>query len=189
MPRSERSARPAETYGASNADRSFAAIQPNPFDLSGDVLNVGRWDADPFRRKESSLGVENPDSLKNMEPPNSGELQHQSPKDMTVADSGYHSGLPTDCNTLHGQAFVDDDCASIGTDGWSSALPSSDKRLLETQFARGMFNSMSAKALERLSTSKDTIIDLIYCFAAMIGKRAKSSTEKGAASFVRHGRT
>lgn len=115
-------------------------------------------------------------------------LEHPVPKDMTIADSGYDSGLPTCPKTICGQGSVDDDCASLVSDGWSSTLPSPDKHVLEGQFARGLFNSISARARQKLCTSSDIVTELLQCFAIMIGKQARSTTEKGAASFVRHGR-
>lgn len=115
-------------------------------------------------------------------------LEHPLSKDMTITDSGYDSGFPTYPKTRCEQGFVKDDCASIVSDGYSSALPSSDKRVLEGQFARELFNSISVKAREKVCTSRDTVTDLLQCFAVMISKQARSITEKGAASFVRHGR-
>ncbi|KAM0721977.1 hypothetical protein Q7P37_002903 [Cladosporium fusiforme] len=120
--------------------------------------------------------------------PNADNPQHLNAEEMTVADSGYQSGLPTEWHSVCERGAPDDDSASVATDGWASGLPNSDKRLLEAQFARELFNGIGTKAQERIPTRAEMVVNLIYCFAVMIGKRACSNTEKGAASFVRHGR-
>lgn len=122
-------------------------------------------------------------------PSDSDSMSFQLLDGMTFADSGYSSGgLPTERNTTCEQTVLGDDCASIATDGLPSALPDSDKYLLESQFARELFNRLDIRAREQLATNEEKVGDLIQCFAVMIGRRASSSTEKIAASFVRHRR-
>lgn len=122
-------------------------------------------------------------------PSDSESMSYQLLGGMTFADSGYSSGgFPTERNTTCEQTIVDDDCASIATDGLPSALPGSDKYLLESQFARALFNRLNIRAREQLVMNEEKVGDLIQCFAVMIGRRASSSIEKIGASFVRRRR-
>jgi hypothetical protein len=107
---------------------------------------------------------------------------------ITTADSGYHSGPRTSCTNAGDGGVPDDDADSVVTDGWPSSLPRQDKYLLEAEFAREIFNRSSAKTRERFAERGETVKDLLYSFSVMIGRRASSAAERGAASFVRRGR-
>ena len=107
---------------------------------------------------------------------------------MTTADSGYHSGARTNCMDLEDGGDLDDDAASIATNGWPSVLPRQDRYLLEAEFAREMFNRSSMPTREHFAEHGQTVMDLLYSFSVMIGGRASSVAERGAASFVRRGR-
>jgi hypothetical protein len=107
---------------------------------------------------------------------------------MTAADSGYNSGRRYSCTQLGEGGLIDTDTDSITTNGWSSLLPTQDKYLLETEFAREMFNRSSASTREQFAEQGEMVMDLLYSFSVMIGGRASSVAEKGAASFVRRGR-
>ena len=60
--------------------------------------------------------------------------------------------------------------------------------MLEVEFAREMFNRSSARTREQFGERGQKIKDLLYSFSVMIGGRASSVAERGAASFVRRGR-
>lgn len=107
---------------------------------------------------------------------------------MTTADSGYHSGARTSCMDVEGGGDLDDDAASIATNGSPSLLPRQDRYLLEAEFAREMFNRSSASTRGQFAEHGQTVMDLLYSFSVMIGGRASSIAERGAASFVRRGR-
>jgi hypothetical protein len=107
---------------------------------------------------------------------------------MTTADSGYQSRPRTSCTNAGQGGIPDDDADSVITDGWPSSLPRQDKYLLEAEFAREMFNRSSAQTREQFAERGETVKDLLYSFSVMIGGRASSAAERGAASFVRRGR-
>jgi hypothetical protein len=107
---------------------------------------------------------------------------------MTTVDSGYHSGTRYSCTNLGDGDLIDNDNDSVVTDGWPNSLPRQDKYMLEAEFAREMFNRSSAQTREQFSERGQTVTDLLYSFSVMIGGRASSAAERGAASFVRRGR-
>lgn len=107
---------------------------------------------------------------------------------MNTADSGYQSGTRASCTNVGEGEFLDDDADSVVTNEWPSSLPRQDKYLLEAEFAREMFNRSSANTREQFAERKETVMDLLYSFSVMIGGRATSVAERGAASFVRRGR-
>jgi hypothetical protein len=107
---------------------------------------------------------------------------------ITTADSGYQSGPRTSCTNAGEGGVPDDDADSVVTDGWPSSLPKQDKYLLEAEFAREMFNRSSAQTREQFAERGEKVKDLLYSFSVMIGGRASSIAERGAASFVRRGR-
>jgi hypothetical protein len=106
----------------------------------------------------------------------------------TTADSGYHSGTRNSCTNLGEGGSNDSDTDSVVTDGWPSSLPRQDKYMLEAEFAREIFNRSSARTREQLVKRGQTVKDLLYSFSVMMWGRATSVAERGAASFVRHGR-
>jgi hypothetical protein len=106
----------------------------------------------------------------------------------TTADSGYHSGTRNSCVNLGEGDPNDNDTDSVVTDGWPSSLPRQDKYMLEAEFAREIFNRSSARTREQFVKRGQTVKDLLYSFSVMIWGRATSVAERGAASFVRHGR-
>jgi len=107
---------------------------------------------------------------------------------MTTADSGYNSGARTSCMDLEGDGDLDDDTASVATNGWPSVLPRQDKYLLEAEFARELFNRSSIPSREQFVEHGQAVMELLHSFSVMIGGRASSIAERGAASFVRRGR-
>jgi hypothetical protein len=107
---------------------------------------------------------------------------------VTTTDSGYHSETRNSrTNSCEGN-LIDDDTDSVVTDGWPSSLPRQDKYMLEADFAREIFNRSSAKTREQIIKRGQTVKDLLHSFSAMMWGRATSVAERGAASFVRHGR-
>jgi len=106
----------------------------------------------------------------------------------TAADSGYHSGTRYSCTNPGKEDLIDNDTDSVVTDGWPSSLPKQDKYLLEAEFAREMFNRSSVRTRDRFGEREQKVMDLLYSFSVMIGGRASSAAERGAASFVRRGR-
>jgi hypothetical protein len=107
---------------------------------------------------------------------------------VTTTDSGYHSGTRNSRkNSCEGNP-IDNDTDSVVTDGWPSSLPWQDKHMLEAEFAREIFNRSSARTREQFVKRGQTVKDLLYSFSVMIWGRATSVAERGAASFVRHGR-
>lgn len=107
---------------------------------------------------------------------------------MTTADSGYHSGTRNSCTNPGGEHVIDNDTDSVVTDVWPSSLLRQDRYMLEAEFAREMFNRSSVQTRERFAKRGETVMDLLYSFSVMIGGRASSAAERGAASFVRRGR-
>jgi hypothetical protein len=107
---------------------------------------------------------------------------------MRAADSGYHSGTRYSCTNFGDGNPIDNDTDSVATDGWPSSLPKQDKYMLEAEFAREMFNRSSAKTRGQFAERAEMVMDLLYSFSVMIGGRASSAAERGAASFVRRGR-
>ena len=107
----------------------------------------------------------------------------------TTADSGYHSGTRNSCTNLGEGGPNDNDTDSVVTDGWPSPLPWwQDKYMLEAEFAREIINCSSAGTREQFVKRGQTVVDLLYSFSVMMWRRATSVAERGAASFVRHGR-
>jgi hypothetical protein len=107
---------------------------------------------------------------------------------ITAIDSGYRSGTRYSCTNPGEGNLIDTDTDSVATDGWPSSLPRQDKYMLEAEFAREMFNRSSVQTRERFAERGETVMDLLYSFSVMIGGRASSAAERGAASFVRRGR-
>lgn len=107
---------------------------------------------------------------------------------MTTADSGYQSGPRTSCTNVGEDGVLDDDADSVVTDGWPSSFPRQDKYMLEAEFAREIFNRSSARTREQFVKRGQTVKDLLYSFSVMMWGRATTVAERGAASFVRHGR-
>lgn len=64
----------------------------------------------------------------------------------------------------------------------------SSQRVLEAQFARELYNRARAVLREQFCKDGETVISLLQGFGVLVGKRASSTTERGAASFVRHSR-
>jgi hypothetical protein len=107
---------------------------------------------------------------------------------VTTTDSGYHSETRNSRTNSYEGNLIDDDTDSVVTDGWPSSLPRQDKYMLEAEFAREIFNRSSAKTREQIIKRGQTVKDLLHSFSAMMWGRATSVAERGAASFVRHGR-
>jgi hypothetical protein len=107
---------------------------------------------------------------------------------VTATDSGYHSESRNSRANCGEGNIIDNDTDSVVTDGWPSSLPRQDKYMLEAEFAREIFNRSSAKTREQFVKRGQTVNDLLYSFSVMMWGRATSVAERGAASFVRHGR-
>jgi hypothetical protein len=103
-----------------------------------------------------------------------------------VADSGYGTG-PSG-SKLDGQSVVEDGAESIATDGSQAPIQGENRYLLEVAFAREISNRSNALMQESFASRSNMAMDLLYAFSVMIGKRASTIPERGAASFVRRGR-
>jgi hypothetical protein len=107
---------------------------------------------------------------------------------VTATDSGYHSESRNSRANCGEGNTIDNNTDSVVTDGWPSSLPWQDKYMLEAEFAREIFNCSSAKTREQFIKRGQIVKDLLHSFSAMMWGRATSVAERGAASFVRHGR-
>jgi hypothetical protein len=93
------------------------------------------------------------------------------------------SGSKTD-----GQSVVKYDTESIVTDGSQAPIQRENKTRLEKAFAREVSSRFTTLMQESFASRSDMAADLLYAFSIMIGKRASTTLERGAASFVRRGR-
>lgn len=89
---------------------------------------------------------------------------------------------------MDGQSVAEDDTESIATDGSQAPIQGQDKYLLEVAFAREISNTFNPLMQESFALRSAMATDLLYAFSVMIGKRASSIPQRGAASFVRRGR-
>jgi hypothetical protein len=104
----------------------------------------------------------------------------------SATDSGYGTGQSG--SKMDGQSVVEDDTESIVTDGSQAPIQGENKTLLEKAFAHEVANRFNTFMQESFASRSDMATDLLYAFSVMIGKRASTIPERGAASFVRRGR-
>ena len=104
----------------------------------------------------------------------------------SATDSGYGTGQSG--SKMDGRSVAEDDTESIVTDGSQAPIQGEDKYLLEAVFAREMSDRFNTLMQESFASRSDMATDLLYAFSVMIGKRASSLPQRGAASFVRRGR-
>jgi hypothetical protein len=104
----------------------------------------------------------------------------------SAIDSGYGTGQSG--SKIDGQSVVEDDAESIVTDGSQAPIQGENKTLLEKAFAHEVFNRFNTLMQESFASRSDVATDLLYAFSVLIGKRASTIPERGAASFVRRGR-
>jgi hypothetical protein len=165
-----------------------ARDQPYPYFINGTPSYlVPRLERQPFRADIQDTQEEIHEQIleKGATEPTSMEANHDY---TTTADSGYHSGTRNSCTNLGEGDPNETDTDSVVTDGWPSSLPRQDKYMLEAEFAREIFNHSSAWTREQFVKRGQTVKDLLYSFSVMMWGRATSAAERGAASFVRHGR-
>ncbi|GAB7325025.1 hypothetical protein MBLNU13_g08823t2 [Cladosporium sp. NU13] len=104
----------------------------------------------------------------------------------SATDSGYGTGQSG--SKMDGQSVAEDDTESIVTDGSQALISGRDKYLLEVAFAREISKRFDPLMQESFVLRSDMATDLLFAFSVMIGKRASSTAQRGAASFVRRGR-
>jgi hypothetical protein len=104
----------------------------------------------------------------------------------SATDSGYGTGQSG--SKIDGQSVAEDDTESIVTDGSQAPIQGENKTLLEKAFAHEVSNRFNTLMQESFASRSDMATDLLYAFSVMIGKRASTIPERGAASFVRRGR-
>jgi hypothetical protein len=104
----------------------------------------------------------------------------------SATDSGYGTGQSG--SKMDGRGVVEDDTESIVTDGSQAPIQGENKTLLEKAFAHEVSNRFNTLMQESFASRSDMATDLLYAFSVIIGKRASTIPERGAASFVRRGR-
>jgi hypothetical protein len=103
-----------------------------------------------------------------------------------ATDSGY--GTRQGSSKIDGRTVIGEDNESVATDEIHALIPGQDKYLLEVAFAREIYKRFGPLTPEQFALRSELMMELLYAFSVMIGKRASSVEERAAASFVRRGR-
>jgi hypothetical protein len=105
---------------------------------------------------------------------------------MNFTDSGY--GTQHGSSKMDEHSVTEDDTDSVATDESQVPIPGQDKYLLEVAFACEILKKFSPLMQEQFALHDTLATELLYNFSVMVGKRASSVAQRGAASFVRRGR-